>query len=122
MSHLVSVEPHGHIIRVNVLGRMNAEAYDHLVPYIDTAIDEFQGARVLFDLSKYVGRDPDEGFDVPEFNLPHWAEVERVAIVGHERFEPRTPAFCAPFTSATVRFFYPNQIKDAEEWIHEGVE
>ncbi|MHC5062980.1 MAG: SpoIIAA family protein [Planctomycetota bacterium] len=122
MAHLVSVEPHGHIIRVKVLGRLGQETYAHLVPFIDTAIAEFDGVRVLFDLSQYAGREPGESFEDAEFSLPHWAEVERVAIIGGKHLEPRVVAFCEPFSSATVRFFYPNQVKAAEEWIHEDVE
>ena len=54
--------------------------------------------------------------------VPEGDPVGDLQILGDKQFEPRVPAFCQPFTSATVRFFYPNQGRDAEEWIHEGVE
>lgn len=123
MSHLVAVEPRGNILHVKVLGRIRLETYKHLIPFIDTAIFEYDGVRILFDLTEFAGRDPDGAVfeEDTKFDLPYWAEVERVAFIGDKKFEPRMPAFCEPFTSATSRFFYPHQRKDAGEWIREGV-
>jgi len=122
MSHLVSVEPYGRIIRVKALGQMGMATYEHLVPFIDSAIMEYGAVRLLFDLTQFAGREAGAVFEDAEFSLPHWAEVERVAFIGDKQFETRIRTFCQPFKSATVRYFYPNQRRDAEEWIHEHVE
>jgi hypothetical protein len=122
MAHLISVEPKANILRILVHDWIDKKAYEHIVPYIDSAIDEYDTVRLLFDLTEYVGRDSGAMFEDAEPSLPHWAAVERVAIIGDKRFEPRAPAFCEPFTSATIKYFYSHQGKAAEEWIHEGVE
>ncbi|MEM6674215.1 MAG: STAS/SEC14 domain-containing protein [Planctomycetota bacterium] len=120
MTHQISLEPRGRIIHVLVQGWIDEEAYEHIVPYVDETIDEYDMARVMFDLTRYVGREPGSHFEDVEFDLPNWAKVERVAIVGPERFRPRMEWFCKPFTTAKLRYFLSNEKTEADEWIHEG--
>ena len=122
MSHLISVEPNGRILRIAVFDWLDSKAYEHILPYIDSAIAEYDTVRLLFDLTEYAGREPGEAFEDAELNLPNWAGVERVAFIGDKRFEPRLPAFCEPFKSAAIKYFYTHQHKSAEEWIREGVD
>ena len=121
MSHLVTVERHGKLIRVKVLGQLGVEAFKHILPFLDRAIEEHESARMLFDLTSYAGREPGEGYDDLTFDLPNWAAVERVAFIGDKVFEPRMPIFCKPFTSASLRWCYPDHGEDAEAWIQEGI-
>lgn len=122
MAHLISVEPNGHILRIAVYDAIDMKAYEHVVPYIDSAIYEYDTVRLLFDLTEYVGREPGAGFEYAELSLPNWAKVERVAFIGDRRFEPRVEGFCKPFTSATIKYFYSDQGDAAAEWIREGVD
>lgn len=121
MSHLISVDRNGSLIRITVTEQLNLEGYKHIVPYVDGAIDEFGSARVIFDLREYDGWNDKARWEDLDLDLPHWARVERVAIVGAEKYEARAPTLCRPFTAATVRYFYPPDAKAAEEWIHESL-
>ncbi|MEM1451202.1 MAG: STAS/SEC14 domain-containing protein [Planctomycetota bacterium] len=121
MPHLISLEPRGRIIHALVRGWIDEEAYEHIVPAIDETIFEYDMARLIFDLTDYVGREPGSEFEDIELDLPNWTKLQRVAVIGHERFKPRMEWFCRPFTSATLRFFLPEQKDDADAWIHEGI-
>ena len=121
MAHLISVEPRGRILRVLLTDWMDEAAYEHIAPYIDTALDEFDSARILFDLTEYAGREPGADFESMELSLPNWSKVERVAVLGHARFEDRLAAARDAFPSARVQFFPLSEKSAADEWIHEEI-
>jgi len=121
VTHLISVDRNGALIHVTVTDKLNLEGYKHIVPHIDQAIDEFGSARVIFDLGEYRGWEDEARWEDLHLPLPHWANVERVAIIGDKEYETRVPTFCRPFTSATVRHFHPDDAIAAEEWIREGL-
>ena len=52
-----------------------------------------------------------------KFDLKHFADIERLAIVGEKRWEQGMAAFCRPFTSAKIRYFDHSRIEEAREWI-----
>ncbi|MEM9380516.1 MAG: STAS/SEC14 domain-containing protein [Planctomycetota bacterium] len=121
MPHLISLEPRGRIIHVLVRGWIDEEAYEHIVPHVDEAVFEYDMARILFDLTDYVGREPGSTFEDIELDLPNFKKVERVAILAHEQLKPRMEWFCRPFTTAKVEFFPTSEREKAQEWIHGGV-
>jgi hypothetical protein len=52
-----------------------------------------------------------------EFDEMHFADIDRLAIVGEATWEKWMAVFCRPFTSATIRYFNSNELKTAKEWI-----
>src|SRR6266404_5618175 len=40
-----------------------------------------------------------------KFDAKHFADIERLAIVGETKWQHGMPVFCKPFTSAKVRYF-----------------
>jgi hypothetical protein len=47
----------------------------------------------------------------------HCTKVERIALVGDERWEKGMAAVCKPFTKAKVRYFDASEMESARAWI-----
>lgn len=56
-----------------------------------------------------------------KFDLKHFADIERLALVGDRKWEAAMAVFCKPFTTAKVRYFDQAQMEDGIRWINEGV-
>jgi len=45
-----------------------------------------------------------EGKDI-KFDIKHFADIERLAMVGDKKWQHGMATFCKPFTKATIRYF-----------------
>ena len=53
--------------------------------------------------------------------LKHFADIERLALVGERKWEAGMAMFCKPFTRATIRYFDDAQSDEAVRWATEGI-
>ena len=54
-----------------------------------------------------------------KFDVKHFKDIERLAMVGDKKWEAGMAAFCKPFTTAKVRYFDESEIDAARTWIEE---
>jgi len=57
-----------------------------------------------------------------KFDLRHFADIERLALVGETRWQKAMGIFCKPFTKAEIKYFDLNDIDEAYAWIRAGLE
>lgn len=60
---------------------------------------------------------------VPEFDrlIEHFADTERLAMVGETQWQHGMATFCKPFTNATVRYFDHAEAKAVRQWLGESL-
>ena len=51
------------------------------------------------------------------FDFKHFADIERLAMVGEKKWEEWMAKFCRPFTNAEIRYFDQSQAEEARSWI-----
>ncbi len=54
-----------------------------------------------------------------KFDLKHWKDIEKLAIVGETKWEEGMATFCKPFTKAKIKYFAHDKLDDARKWIAE---
>ncbi|NOX98730.1 MAG: STAS/SEC14 domain-containing protein [Verrucomicrobia bacterium] len=52
-----------------------------------------------------------------KFDIKHWKDIEKLAIIGESKWEAGMAAFCKPFTSAKIKYFEQSNLEGAREWI-----
>ena len=52
----------------------------------------------------------------------HYADFDRIAMVGDRWWERWLATICKPFTHAKVRYFDASKVADAWTWLREGVQ
>jgi hypothetical protein len=85
-----------------------------------TAVEIDAGAkpRILALLDGFAGFERGADWGDLEFLFSHSNEIARIAIVGDPNWETETLAFAgAGFRKAPVKFFPPDQEKQAREWL-----
>lgn len=119
MADTIDVVASGKMLEVRVSGKLTTEAYEKLVPVVDAQIKEFGKLRILMIMEDFHGWTLGAMWEDTKFDLKHWRDIERLAIVGDKKWEEGMATFCKPFTSATIKYFDHTKLDDARKWAAE---
>lgn len=112
----------GQVIEVRATGKLEAADYDHFVPAVERLIRQHGKVRILFHLHDFHGWSAGALWEDLKFDVHHFNDISRLAIVGDKKWQRGMAAFCKPFTSAEVKFFELDDADEARVWVCEGVE
>ncbi len=112
----------GKVVEVTISGKLEVKDYEAFLPEMVRLIEERGKLRMLCHLKDFHGWTLGGLWEDIKFDVRHFADIERLALVGDKRWEAGMAAFCKPFTTAQVRYFDVAEAGRASEWIREGVE
>jgi len=116
------IEDHeGKVLTVRATGKLETEDYDHFLPEIERLIKQHGKIRVLFDMHDFHGWKLGAAWEDLKFDIKHYADIERLAVVGERDWEKWMTTFCRPFTTAKIKYFDHQDREQAVEWVHEGL-
>ena len=98
MSIQLNEENGGKILAVHVSGKLAKADYEHFVPEFERLVRQHGKLRLLFDMK-------------------HFADIERLAMVGEKKWQKGMATFCKPFTTATIRYFDHADAAEARKWL-----
>jgi hypothetical protein len=110
----------GKMLEVQVSGKIAHEDYQHLVPKFEESVKAHGKVRMLFEMVDFHGWEAVALWDDIKFDLKHFADIERLAMVGDRAWEKGMATFCKPFTKATIRYFDHSEIEKARQWLDEA--
>ncbi|MBN1554494.1 MAG: STAS/SEC14 domain-containing protein [Phycisphaerae bacterium] len=105
------------IVKIKMSGKLTKEDYDTLVPESERAIERHGAIRVLFEMKDFHGWEWAAAWEDLKFDMRHHADIEKLAMVGENKWEKWMATLCKPFTKAQVRYFPAEEIDQAEEWV-----
>lgn len=105
--------------RVDITGTLTKSDFDRIQEALLGEIHKHGKVRLLFVLSQFEGWERHSGWNDLSFYLAHGDEIERIAIVGDERWRSEAMMFAAAdLRRAPVEFFSSNDaIGDARRWL-----
>ena len=107
----------GKILEVRVIGKLAHDDYQHFVPAFERLIRKHRKIRVLFEMADFHGWDAAALWDDIKFDVKHFSDIERLAMVGNKKWEQGMSVFCRPFTTAKIRYFDTAAIAEARAWL-----
>ena len=107
----------GKALEVHVSGKLTDEDYRRFVPRFERAVARQGKIRVLFEMNQFHGWDARALWDDLKFDLKHFRDIERLAMVGEKQWQKWMASFCKPFTTATIRYFDHDGIDAARTWL-----
>lgn len=119
MSFTVTETAAGNVVEVHATGKLTKEAYASFVPLTEEKIKTYGKIRILFIMHDFHGWDAGATWEDCKFDLRHFNDIERLAIVGETKWEKGMSLFCRPFTTAEIKYFDQADIDKAREWIEE---
>ena len=95
------------------------EDYRQFVPQIETILTAAGKVRLFIQFEDFHGWDVHAAWDDVKFAIRHYADFERIAMVGDRKWEKWMAALCKPFTKAKVRYFDQTEVVAAWQWLRE---
>ena len=108
------------VIEVTLTGELTAADYEAFAPRTAALLDRFGKVRMLVILRDFHGWTAGALWEDVKFDVKHFDDVDRLAIVGDSAWERGMTAFCKPFTTATVKYFDLDELDAARAWVREG--
>jgi len=105
------------VLEVKVSGKLSKKDYEQFVPETENLIEEFGKIRVLFEMHDFHGWDAGALWEDVKFDVKHFSDIERLALVGERSWQKGMSVFCRPFTRAKIKYFEPEQREQALEWL-----
>lgn len=115
-------EAGGKVLVIRLTGKLTREDYERLVPEVERLIKERGKLRMLVQMDEFHGWTAGALWEDIRFDLKHFQDVERLALVGGRAWERGMAVFRKPFTRATIRYFDEGQADQAKAWVHEGLQ
>jgi hypothetical protein len=114
----IHLEERDGVIRVNLIGRLEPSAYEHVEEDIAALFSRVSPVRLLVDLRQFDGW---SGLSALGEHLSilreHRRRPERVAVVGDHQWQKLLQKLLSRFTRAETRYFDSTHHEQAEVWI-----
>lgn len=110
----------GKVLEIRVTGKLVHEDYERFVPEFDRLAKKHGKIRLLFEMPDFHGWELRAAWDDLKLGVKHFADIERIAMVGEKKWQEWMAGFCRPFTKAKVRYFELHEIATARDWLGES--
>jgi hypothetical protein len=107
----------GEVLEVQVSDKLTHEDYLHFVPEFERLLKQHGKIRVLFEMLEFHGWEGAAMWDDIKFDVRHFTDIDRLAMVGDRKWEKGMSVFCRPFTTAKIRYFDHTAIAEARAWV-----
>ena len=116
MYHILE-ESHGNIIGIRVQGKITAEDYATLLPFVEGLIRQHGSIRVFSDLRDYEGIELGAVLKSIPYSFKYSSRVEKKAIITEKQWIKSWTKFLSPFFHTKVKCFSFSQIDEAWNWL-----
>jgi SpoIIAA-like len=120
MSIQLNEENGGKVLVVHVSGKLAKADYEHFVPEFERLVRQHGKLSLLFDMTGFHGWEVSALWEDTKFAIKHFADIERLAMVGEKKWQQGMATFCKPFTKATIRYFDHSDVAEARKWLAEA--
>jgi hypothetical protein len=108
---------HGNVYRVDVSGMLGEQEFGALQRSAAVEIDKRGTIRLMIVLNHFAGWAPGKWQSLA-FYVQHGADIDRMAIVGDERWRSEMLMFAgADLRQGSVRYFSPPYRREAANWL-----
>ena len=110
------------VVGLTLCGKMHDEDYKQVLPTMESILTAEGKVRLFIQFEDFHGWDFHAAWDDLQFNLKHYGDFERIAIVGDRKWEKWMATFFKQFMKAEVRYFDSLETDTAWDWLQEDQE
>ena len=105
------------VMAVTVSGKLEKEDYETFNTEFDSMLSVHDRVRVLVELKDFHGWTAGAAWEDTKMGVRHYSDIERLAIVGENKWQKGMAMFVKPFTRAEVRYFDASDAEAAHAWV-----
>ncbi len=113
-------ESSGNVVGFDLGGKLHNDDYKEFIPAVEQVIEREGRVRILAHFHDFRGWDLHAMLDDLVFGSKHYGDIERIALVGGQKWEEWMATACRPFTRAEVRCFDAGEVGQAWVWLREA--
>jgi len=117
MTIQLNEENGGKLLAVQVSGKLEKQDYARFVPEFERLLRQHGKLSVLFDMADFHGWEASALWEDTKFAIHHFADIEKIAMIGEKKWQQGMASFCKPFTTAAVRYFDHADAAEARQWL-----
>lgn len=107
-------------LEIQMSGKLTKEDYHEFMPIIETMIEQKGPLHMLLELHDFHGWTVGALWEDLKFDVKHFKDIERLAMVGENKWQEGMATFCKPFTKAKIKYFEVAELEAAKTWIAES--
>jgi hypothetical protein len=107
----------GKVLEVQMTGKLAKADYDHFVPTLERLVKAHGKIRLVVEMIDFHGWTTGALWEDIKFDLKHFSDIERVAMVGDKKWQKGMSQFCRPFTTAKISYFDRSELDQARKWV-----
>lgn len=112
-------EQGGKTLVLSLSGKLTKQDYVQFIPEVERLIKEFGKIRILVEMKDFHGWEFGALWEDIKFDMKHFRDIERLALVGDSKWEQGMAWFCKPFTTAKLKYFDVSKESEALTWVKE---
>lgn len=105
------------LLVIHASSELTKEDCQHFVPEFDRVVEDHGKMRVLFEIHDFHGWKPRSVWEDTKFDVRHFSDIERIALVGDKRWQRCMSKFCSSFTGPEIPCFDRLAEPAAETWL-----
>ena len=110
------------VLALEVTGKFTSEDYDKIIPVFENKIRKEGRIKIYIEFDDFDSIEPGAIWKDLKFDVKHYNDFSRIAVVGDEKWMDWMTKSIAPFTSAKVRYFSKSDRVLAKRWLSEAAE
>ena len=112
------IDATGKLLQLKIRGMFKKAEYDRIIQIAKEAIDREGKVHALVILERFEGWERREDWGDVSFMMEQGQHIEKMAIVGDEKWKDDTLAFTAKgFRPTAIEFFTPSRLNEARTWL-----
>ena len=110
-------DPESRSLEIRATEKLTKEDYKRFAPESEQLIQQSGKIDCLFVMHDFHGWEIGALWEDVKFDIRHFNDIERLAIVGEKKWQKWMTDFCRPFTSADIRYYELSQEDEARAWL-----
>jgi hypothetical protein len=108
---------YGKVLITELRGMLTQDDLKHFLFEAERLIKKHGKIRMLCQIHDSHGWELGAFWEDAKFDATHFADIERLAIVGHQKWQNGLAMFCKQFTQAKVLHFDRSEFDQAVQWL-----
>jgi len=115
--HTILDSPDQNIYGIELSDTLTEDDLEGLLDHIEEPLEKYTTVRFLFKVDDVDGWDPEERWEDLAFDLRHVRDVDKIAILGDDMWEPLVDKIHFMFPESHVESFEDDDEDDAWSWV-----
>lgn len=109
--------PDTNIVGLHLEETLTEDDYDVFASHLRNMLEAHTTTRVLFEIEDVDGWEPDEKWDEVTFDIRHVQDVDKVAVVGDDPWEPLLDKIELLFPTSQIQAYEDADREEALGWL-----